>query len=440
MKIKLFFLVCVLVTAAACDNNNITTEPGKTATPSENSAAAETPQPTRPVQEGVSILADGQLAAVRPAAALGFSVNGRILQVHVQPGDRVQDGDLIASLDDTNLQENVSNAELQLAQAENSVAQAQLALDDLLNWKPDAEAVSVAEANLSAAQTALENAQTQDASAGNSLTSARISVDQAERALADAQAAYDTAFDPGREWEYNIAEPSCLPGQGGAIPCTGPSLHIQMKNEREGATRSLEYAQENLEVARAQYSLALAGLNNDTAVGAEANVAAAQQALDQANSGPQPSEIAAARLTLEQAELAQQQSQAALEQAQSQLSNARLLAPWPGTILTVDVSPGTMVGSGAPVVTLLDTERLQFQTNNLSERDLAQIEPGLAAEITLKTYPNQTITGEVVRIAPQADSMVGDAAVFAVFIDLKDSAGLVLRPGMTGRVEIRNES
>lgn len=440
MNSKILFLTILLMILTACNNDGPGNSTGPALSPEEETGATVEPLPTRPVREGTSILADGQLVTTHPAASLSFSANGHVLQIHVQAGDQVQEGDLIATLDDLTLRENVANAELQVAQSQNSVAQSQLALDDLAQWEADVEAIAAAEANLAAAQTALENAQVQDASSGSSLTSARIGVDQAERSLADAQKAYDTAFDPGREWEYHITEASCLPGQGGVVPCTGPSFHIQMKAEREGAARSLEYAQENLEIARAQYNLASAGLNNDTAVAAEANVASAQQTLDQAQSGPKASEIDAARLRLEQAELSLQQSETSLQQAQNQLSNARLLAPWQGTILTVEVSPGAAAGSGVPIVTLLNTEELQFQTSNLSERDLAQVEPGLPADITLKAFSDQTMTGRVTRIAAQADNMVGDAAVFAVFIDLVDDLGLNLRPGMTGRVEIRNES
>ena len=440
MKVKFIFLAIVILLISGCDQIGGGGKPTGTPTGVAESETTATPQPTRPVREGTSILADGQLAAVNPAATLSFIGSGHVLEVHVQPGDNVESGDLIATLDDRVLLENVTNVELQVAQAENSVAQAKLALDDLLQWEPESSAVALAEANLAAAEAAFENAQTQDATAGNSLTSARIAVDQAQRALADAQEAYDTAFDPGRDWEYHITESSCLPGQGDPIPCTGPSLHIQMKAEREGATRSLEYAQENLEVARAQYSLALAGLNNDTALGAQANVAGAQQALEQAQAGPKSSEIAAARLRLEQSNLSLQQSQTSLEQARNQLSNSRLLAPWRGTILTVELSPGTMASAGTPVVTLLDTEQLQFHTSNMSERDLAQIEPGLPAEITLKAYPNQKVMGVVARIAPQAEGTVGDAAVFTVMIDLVDTNSLLLRPGMTGRVEISGQT
>jgi multidrug efflux pump subunit AcrA (membrane-fusion protein) len=399
-----------------------------------------TPRPTLPPQTGTTVLADGKLVAVNPVLALGFNSNGRLLELHVQPGDTVAEGDLIATLEDTNLREAVTNAELQVAQAEVSLNQAQLTLDDLENWEPDETAVALAEANLAAAETTLDNAQTADASAGNSLTSARISLEQAERSLADAQKAYETAFDPGREWETFMADPSCLPGQDGTfVPCTGVPLRERIEAERDGATRGLKFAEENLEVARAQYNLAAAGLNNDTAVSAEAGVVSAQQSLELATTGPKEKDITAARLSVEQAQLSLQQSQLSLEQAQEALEEASLIAPWSGTVLTVDVSAGAFVGAGTPIVTLLDTANLQFHTSNLSERDLAQVEKGNLAEITLKTYPSQPIQGVVNRIAPQAGGTVGDAAVFTVMIDLTETAELDLRPGMTGRVEITND-
>ena len=318
------------------------------------------------------------------------------------------------------------------------MAQAQLSLDNLLTWEPDETAVALAEANLEAAQAGLENAQTSDSVAGNSATSARIGVEQAERALADAQEAYETAFDPGRDWEQYIDEPVCYEGQGGPVPCTGPFFSTRIENERKNAPLQVQAAEENLQIARAQYSLALAGVNNDTAVSANASVVSAEQALEQATTGPKESEIDAAQLQVDQAKVSLEQSQFSLAQAQDALEKSQLSAPWSGTVLSVDVSVGAMVSAGTPIISLLDTDNLQFHTSNLSERDLAQITQGQAVEISLKSFPNETIMGSVAGVAPQATGTVGDAAVFTVKIDL-DAGELELRPGMTGRAEITNE-
>jgi multidrug resistance efflux pump len=129
----------------------------------------------------------------------------------------------------------------------------------------------------------------------------------------------------------------------------------------------------------------------------------------------------------------------ALGDAQRQLDNSVLLAPSPGTVTDILVARGAQVGSGVPIVTLLDMTQLEVHTTNLSERDLAQITPGQTAVVTLKTYPDDAITATVARIGTQAGiEVVGDAATFPVVLILSET-DLDIRPGMTGRVEIRTE-
>ena len=299
-------LIFVILGLVACGGQPV--EPEATAVPSETteSEAETAPEPTRPNQSGVTILADGSVVAVQPVLPLSFTTSGRLLELAVQSGDVVAAGDLIATLDDEALVDAVTNAELQVAQSEINLAQAQVELNRLLDWEPDETAVALAEANLAAAQAGLENAQNSDAAAGNSVTSANISVAQAERQLTDAQEAYNTAFDPGREWELG-----------------DPFRKQFLENERDAATRNLQFAEENLQVARANYSLAASGINNDTSLSAEASVVSAQQALEQAQKPPTPEQIEAAQLSVSQAEISIQQSELSLEQAQEAVSTLR---------------------------------------------------------------------------------------------------------------------
>lgn len=382
------------------------------------SATTPTPVP-QPASRVVS--AEGQLVAVQPALTLSFETNGRLLTVDVSAGDVVQPGDVIATLDDAELQEAVTNAELQVAQAENSLAQAQLSLDNLRNFEPDDTAVALAEANLAAAENALAQAQEQAAVSGANLTSANVQILQAQRRVEDAQEAYDTAHDPGRDWELN-----------------DPFRADALKAERESTTRFLTEAQEALSVAYAQYNISAAGLDPETAVAnAKAALISAQQALEQALNGPKESEIAAAELQVEQAALGLEQSQFTLQQAKDALERATLLAPSGGTVLSVDVVVGTAVGPSTPITQIQNVEQLEFHTNNLSERDLGQIKVGQPAEVTLKAYGLETFSGRVSRIAAVSSGTVGDSATFTVVIEL-DETGVDLRPGMTGRVEILN--
>jgi len=423
MKAKNLFVIFGLILTlllAACGGQPV--DSSATAVPDQPTSETNAePTATRPSQSGVTILADGSVVAIKPVLAISFTASGRLLELAVQPGDVVAAGDLIATLDDEALLDAVTNAEFQVAQSQLNLTQAQAELDRLLEWEPDETAVTLAEANLAAAQAQLENAQASDAVAGNSVTQANVSVAQAERQLADAQEAYNTAFDPGREWELG-----------------DPFRKQFLENESEAAVRNLQFAEENLRVARANYSLAAAGINNDSALNAEASVINAQQALENAQKPPTTEQVEAAQLSVSQAELSLQQSQLSLEQAQEAVADAQLLAPTAGTVLSVDVAEGAMVGAGSPIITLLDTTQLEFHTNNLSERDLARVAPGQTVQVTLKAYPNDVIEGTVVRIGTQATGTVGDAAVFPVIISISSNE-LDIRPGMTGRAEIAGE-
>lgn len=406
--------------------------PGGTAADEQRTPAQ---QPTRDIT-GTTILANGQLVALNPPLPLSFQTGGRLLEVLVKAGDRVSTGDLIATLDDAQLQQALGNAELAVEQAENGLAQARLALDDLLNWTPDELAVSVAQANLEAVQAAYERATNRDAASGNNLTAAQVSLNQAQRALDQAQDAYDNAWDEARDWELNYHEPVCFRGQGGAIPCTGPLWSERIKSDRDFTKVALQNARDGLTVARANYALAQAGLSDNTALDAAAALANAEQVLHQAQSGPEESQVAAARLQVQQAEIGLAQAEANLEVARQALQNARLEAPWPGTILSLGATPGALVAGGVPIVTLLDSDSVQFHTANLSERDLAYVTPGQPVQLTLKSYAGQSIDGTVAYIMPQASGQVGDAATFTVVIDVGETE-LELLPGMTGRAEIQ---
>ena len=55
--------------------------------------------------EPVTPSAEVIVQAVQPAVPLAYESAGRLLAVHVEPGDAVQPGDLIATLDDTQAHE-----------------------------------------------------------------------------------------------------------------------------------------------------------------------------------------------------------------------------------------------------------------------------------------------------------------------------------------------
>jgi HlyD family secretion protein len=398
-----------------------------------NETAETTPDvQTAPVRQGDITLSAVGAGTVIPSTelSLAFQTSGTLRELLDEVGDQVKAGDVLARLDDSNAQEAVAVAELQLAEAaiqtdpetiERAIALAQIAVDqaeinlalahleleDLQSWTPDEKAVTLAQSDLESAQASYEDALARDASSGNNLTSYNISIVQAERDLTAAQEIYDVAFLPGREWELTADE----------------RTQERILNEREEATELLLRAQEALQVAQANFSVAAVNLNNNSAVSAYTAVVNAQVALANAQTGPTQEEIEADQKGVAQAELSLQQallnleaaadfSQAkiSLSQAELNLDTARialeqtsLVAPIDGTITAVDASPGETVGTTA-FITLSDLDRPMLEVF-VDETDLDMVGVGYESQVTFDALPDEVFSGQVVQVDPLLSSV-----------------------------------
>ena len=265
--------------------------------------AEEAPLQTAVSRTGdITISATGAGTVVAASeVALTFPTAGVLETLNVRVGEDVAAGDVLATLRDTDAQQALANAQLQLQQAafatdptaseagvslsDISVEQARLsldvaqsALDDLLNWEPDADEIAKAEADLAAANASFSAAAGSESATSNSVTIQQINLDQAQRSLEDAQAAYTTAYDVGREWEFGIQR-----------------MADALENERDAADRNLLKAQENLQIAQANLNSASSGVNYSSSASARSNVLNAEQALAAAQTGPTDDEIETAK-------------------------------------------------------------------------------------------------------------------------------------------------
>ncbi|OQY46935.1 MAG: hypothetical protein B6242_06245 [Anaerolineaceae bacterium 4572_78] len=194
----------------------------------------------------------------------------------------------------------------------------------------------------------------------------------------------------------------------------------------------------DIAAAQSQISQAKSNLARLLDSPTQAEIAAAKLSLDQTLREPKEEEIEATTLRVNQSQISLSQNQLSLAQTKSRLADAQLIAPWTGTVLSIESSPGALVGSGSPIVTLLDMTKFEFHTTNFSERDLAQIFQGQIAVVTLKAYPKEPIEATVERIGLRAGAAVSDAVTFPVMLVLSQT-DMDIRLGMTGRVEIRSE-
>lgn len=129
-------------------------------------------------------------------------------------------------------------------------------------------------------------------------------------------------------------------------------------------------------------------------------------------------------------------AQAALDTANAQAADYVLVAPFDGTLAAKKVDVGEMVQPGAPAFDLGDLRRMQVETTDLTELDIARVAVGQMALVTLEGLPGNSFNGKVISIAAKAIDYRGDQA-YKVTIDLPDAVNAAPRWGMTANVSIQ---
>lgn len=345
---------------------------------------------------GTTIETTGTIAPVE-TVLLSFGTSGIVAEVTVEVGDEVSAGDVLASIDTTDL-------ENQIAREEQALIVQQSSYDDLVS-EPTASEIAQARATLASAQSQLTQAQNNASSAANNITINCANVESAQDTLTRAQDAYaDYIYDGYSMDAAFLPDPDSEAGE------------------------SLRSAQSSYNVAVAQCNETTPDTQYEAAViAAQASVDQAQAALDDLLTGATEQQIASAQAQLEQARLN-------VENARAALADAQILAPFDGIVSDVSVNPGQLVNTGSSVITLVDHSALHVDVS-VDELDIAEVEVGQPARISPEALDGAQIDGTVTRIAPT--STTSDSIVtYEVRVDINDDDGLPIRIGMTTDVEI----
>lgn len=321
---------------------------------------------TATVRRGNLIVVAGGTGTLIPnrEVDLSFSSGGLLSEVLVEMGDEVQAGDVLARLESTDAQSQVAQAEIDLRLAELQLAD--------LTGAPDAADVAAAQFQLTSAQEALEDLL--NGPSAQEIIIAQADLATAEKELQQAQSAYDKV-----SWRPDAASSS--------------------------QAMDLWSATAAYDKARANYEIAVAGPSQEEIAAAQANVASAQSNLDSLLDGATAEDVETAQLNVEQA-------RRNLESAQMELEEAALTAPFAGTVTSVEVSAGEMVGTSA-VVTLADLSEPLVELY-LDETDLDLIAVGYEVQMLFDALPDYTFTGHVVRVDPVLVEMEGAPTIQAV--------------------------
>ena len=127
------------------------------------------------------------------------------------------------------------------------------------------------------------------------------------------------------------------------------------------------------------------------------------------------------------------QSKAVWDSAAASLTQNTLLAPYAGTVVDIQVTPGETVQSSQTVIILADLKHLQIKTTDLSERDITRVKIGQSVDVYIEAL-GVNVAGKVVSISPIAETVGGDV-VFPVTIELSEQPEGLLW-GMTAEVQI----
>lgn len=341
-------------------------------------ATAEAQLQTATVRTGsiiISATGSGTLVAAE-TADIGFGTSGQVSQILVQVGDQVEEGQLMATVDETTVKLDVTEAELNL------------------QMLTGAQAVADAQASLADAQAALKDAtyKWQVNQAGHRATSETLSFAQSQLDVAEAR--FNSAQEDYDHSSWRSADDSVRVAAASALASARSAYYTALGNVNWYNGKPTEIEQAQLEAAVAQ---------------AQATVDSAQAYLDELT-GASSSTDATASPSQDLIKL--RQARLALDNAKQALDGTQLVAPIAGTVVSVDLTVGGNAGTNS-VISLADLSRPTLQVN-LDETDLELVDIGNAADVTFDAYPDVVLTGHVSQVNPELISFGGVQTVQAV--------------------------
>lgn len=373
------------------------------------------------------ILADAKVIPVR-RSDLNMAASGIAQEVAVREGDRVEAGQLLIKLDDA--QQRVA-----VAQAQANLARAQANLDRIVAGAR-VEDIAIAEAVLEAAQANYEKL-VNAAAPGN--------IKSAEAALSKAQAEYSRVVQ-GPSEEATIAARANLASAEAQLN-QARSAYNRIKDMSDAGMRpeslNMQQATIAFEAAQARFDDLLNGPTQADLASASASVRQAQVQLETMRDS-MPSDITAAA-----AQVAQVQAQldalkagarseeiaaaeadvaaatAALQQALVSLRNAELRAPFTGVVATLNVNIGEQVSPSLSVIQLADDTAWEIRTSDLTELDIIGITQGKKVALTFDALPDLQLNGTVDRIRPIGQDNRGDTVYTVVVTPDRQDARLL---------------
>jgi HlyD family secretion protein len=335
-----------------------------------------------------SVSASGTVNA-QNTVLVGTQVSGTIQSLYVDFNSRVRKGQVLARLDPSQFQAQVTQAQATLAQARAQAAAAR-------------QQASGARSGVSAANAATQaqGATAQAAAQAVAAADANVVKSQSVNVLA----------------QQTLARDRKLLSQG-YIP----------QSQYDADYSSAVAAQTSLNAARA------AALQTRS----QAQAGVSQVAASSAQAAQSASQAAGSVSSAQAAAAAVQTAQAVLEQDRVNLARSIITSPVDGTVVARNVSVGQTVAASFQTPTLFtiaqDLRKMEVDIG-VGEPDIGNVRPGNAVDFSVLAYPNQTFHGKVsqVRVNP---TTVQNVVTYTVIVLVENRDNRLL-PGMTANANI----
>lgn len=334
-----------------------------------------------------SIGATGQVRS-NQSARLAWQTSGIVEEVAVKLGEAVNADQVLASLVQSSLPQNVILAEVELINA-------QKALEDLLDIdlasKQAQQAVSAARLQVIEAERAVDRFQ------GRAF---QDQLDLAENRIEFARDQLDKAQDELQDYKG-----------------TDEAYREDLDERVQQAQQAYDERVRQRDQLLLQRDQAVEALNT-----AKAELAKAEQQAQDLQQGPDPRDI--------------QALEARIAAAQATLNLRRLAAPFSGVVTELLNKPGDQVVPGMQSLRLDDLSQLKVDAR-VSEVDINRIQPGQEVLLTFDAIADKEYRGVVSQVDRVATNLQG-VIEFVVTVDLLDADEQV-RPGMTAAVNFTIE-
>jgi len=333
---------------------------------------------------------------------LAFGSAGTVSEVDVQEGAAVVAGQALAKLDSTStiaLEEAVVQAKINLRDAEDNRSATIQAELDMANAK----------VALKTAQDAYEKAQ--NPYTESDIAQAELGVVNAKIALKAAQDAYDRSKD---RYVGNPTVPEwILDYEQKTWQLAAAEANL---TEAETNLTEMQAGADPLQVEQKQKQLALA----------ETNLALAEQNLTELQGD------GSLEAELQKLEIAS--AQAALDEALANLEMATMVAPFAGTVTSVNIDAGQTVNASTVAIELVSPSVAQVSAI-LDEIDVAQVKVGQRATVSLDALPDVELSGEVSTISSVAKTQSGVVS-YPITIQMTLPSGVQLMEGMSATADV----